>query len=134
MKKYFLILMSSVLIVFTGFFTGYVSKEGEILKQYLTSEKLKELIDSSDDSIWIIDVRPSSSYIAGHIPTARSFPSSDILSRLDEIPMDKYLIIYCETGGRAQVVIKMLAKKGYTKMMNWGSYKKWKYEYVKGEK
>ncbi|GAH84674.1 unnamed protein product, partial [marine sediment metagenome] len=57
--------------------------------------------------------------------------SSEILSRLKEIPKDKYLILYCETGMRAQRVIKKLEKAGYTRIMNWGGYKRWKYGLVK---
>ena len=123
----FLVLVVSLL---TGCFEGYVGSEGEVLKQYLSPEKLRELIANPDDSIWIIDVRPASAYQKGHIPTARSFPSSEILSRLGEIPKDKYLIIYCETGGRAQGVIKKLEKKGYTRLMNWGGISRWPYELV----
>ena len=125
----FLVLVVSLL---TGCFEGYVGSEGEVLKQYLSPEKLRELVANPDDSIWIIDVRPASAYRKGHIPTAKSFPSSEILSRLGEIPKDKYLIIYCETGGRAQGVIKKLEKKGYTRLMNWGGISRWPYELVPG--
>jgi rhodanese-related sulfurtransferase len=119
-----------VLAVFmlTGCFEGYVGSEGEVLKQYLPPEKLQALIATPDDSIWIIDVRPASAYQKGHIPTARSFPSSEIFSRLSEIPQDKYLIMYCETGGRAQGVIKKLEKEGYTRLMNWGGISRWSYD------
>ena len=118
--------------VLTGCFEGYIGSEGEVLKKYLPPEKLRELVAKPDDSIWIIDVRPSSAYQKGHIPTAKSFPSSEIFSRLDEIPKDMYLIMYCETGGRAQGVIKKLEKKGYTRLMNWGGISRWPYEQVQG--
>jgi phage shock protein E len=119
-------------LVLSGCFEGYVGSEGEALKQYLPPEKLQELVKNPDDSIWIIDVRPASAYKKGHIPTARSFPSSEILSRLNEIPKEIYLIVYCETGGRAQSVIKKLEKKGYTRLMNWGGISRWPYEQVEG--
>jgi rhodanese-related sulfurtransferase len=131
MKKHLwagLILVLCFLLV--GFYKGYVSPEGKVLKKYLEPEELKKLVEKPDESIWIIDVRPSPAYKKGHIPTAKSFPSSAILSRLNEIPKDKYLIIYCETGGRAQMVIRKLEKEGYTRMMNWGGYKRWKYGFV----
>ena len=123
-----------VLTIFmlTGCYEGYVGSEGEVLKQYLPPEKLQALVANPDNTIWIIDVRPASAYQKGHIPTARSFPSSEIFSRLGEIPKDKYLIMYCETGGRAQGVIKKLQKKGYTRLMNWGGISRWPYEQVHG--
>jgi len=118
-------------LLLTGCFEGHVGAEGEVLKKYLPPEQLKVLVDDPDDSIWIVDVRPSSAYQKGHIPTAKSFPSSEILSRLDEIPKDQYLIMYCETGGRAQSVIKKLKKQGYTRLMNWGGITRWPYDRAK---
>lgn len=114
-----------------GCFEGYVGSEGEVLKHYVPPDKLKELVDKPDDSIWIIDVRPASAYKKGHIPTARSFPSSEIMSRLGELSKDQYLILYCETGGRAQGVTKKLETHGYTRVMNWGGISRWPYERTK---
>jgi rhodanese-related sulfurtransferase len=115
----------------TGFYKGSVAPDGAMLKQYLPPEKLKELVDKPDNSIWIIDVRPASAYEKGHIPTAKSFPSSTILTRLGELPKDKYLILYCETGVRAHRVMKQLEKQGYTRLMVWGGVSRWPYELVK---
>ncbi len=116
----------------TGWYQGTVGSDGAVLKQYLPPEKLKELVDKPDSSIWIIDTRPTSAYQKGHIPTAKSFPSSTILSRLADLPKDKYLILYCETGVRAHKVMKQLEKQGYTRLMVWGGVSRWPYELVKG--
>jgi rhodanese-related sulfurtransferase len=43
----------------------------------------------------IVDVRGESSYEGGHVRGALSIPSSEILSRLDELPRDKTIITYC---------------------------------------
>ena len=126
------LLISLTVLLLTGCFAGYVGSEGEVLKKYVPPEQLKMLVDNPDDSIWIVDVRPSSSYQKGHIPSAKSFPSSEILSRLDEMPKDIYLIMYCETGGRAQSVIKKLEKQGYTRLMNWGGMSRWPYDRASG--
>lgn len=130
-KIYFPAVIISCLFLLTSCHEGYVSSEGETLKQYLEPEALKALVENSKDDIWVIDVRPASAYKKGHIPTAKSFPSSTILDQLDDLPKDKYLIFYCETGGRAQSVIKKLEERGYTKMMNWGGNGRWKWEKVK---
>jgi rhodanese-related sulfurtransferase len=121
-----------ITLLVTGCYEGYVGSEGEVLKQYLPPEKLKGFVDNPDDAIWIIDVRPASAYQKGHIPTAKSFPSSSILSRLGELPKDKYLILYCETGGRAYSVLKKLEKQGYTRLMDWGGVSRWPYELAQG--
>jgi len=113
--------------------TGDVSSDGAMLKAYLDPAALKELTENPRSDIWIIDVRPLSAYNAGHIPTAKSYPSSEVMSRIDELPKSQYLIVYCETGGRAGAVISNLEKEGYTRMMNWGGYKRWPYEFEKAE-
>ena len=128
-----------ITLLFTGLFLitscheGYTASDGATLKQYLSPEGLRKLTVNPDSNIWIIDVRSQKAFEKGHIPSARSFSSSTVMDRLSELPKDKYLIVYCETGGRAQAVIKQLAKRGYTRMMNWGGYKRWKWELKQGK-
>ena len=129
---FFVSLVFLSVFLFTSCVEGEVGSEGEVLKKYLPPEQLKGLIEKPDNSIWIIDVRPSAAYQKGHIPTAKSFPSSEILSRLKELPKGKYLILYCETGGRAHGVMKELEKNGYTRLMNWGGVSRWPYELTTG--
>ena len=110
----------------TGCFEGYTGPDGDILLAYLDPPDLLALTQNPDPDIWIIDVRPNSSYQAGHIPTALSYPSSEIASRLGELPYSQYLIINCETGIRAQAVITdVLEPNGYTRFMNWGGITRW---------
>jgi rhodanese-related sulfurtransferase len=104
----------------TGCYEGYTGAEGAMLKQYLEPARLKELVDSPRSDIWIVDVRPAGAFRKAHIPTAKSFPSGEIMDRLRELPKSQYLIMTCETGGRAQMVIRKLEKAGYTRFMNWG--------------
>jgi len=130
-KMAVVIISLAAMLFITACHEGYVSKDGEALKKYVEPEALKALVENPQDDIWIIDVRPKTAYDKGHIPTAKSYPSSEIIDRLGEIPQSKNLIFYCETGGRAQAVIKKLEEKGYTKMMNFGGYTRWKWELEK---
>ena len=124
-----LIILSAGL--FTGCFEGFGGSERGPLLQYLPADALKDLTENPEPDIFIIDVRPVAAYNLGHIPTALSFPSGEIMSRLDEIPLDdpdnNYLILYCESGIRAQAVVNLLIDEGYTKIMNWGSVARWTY-------
>ncbi|MGQ0842109.1 ArsR/SmtB family transcription factor [Actinokineospora sp.] len=43
----------------------------------------------------VIDVRPEIEYAAGHIPTARSLPLPELISRLGELPADTEIVAYC---------------------------------------
>jgi rhodanese-related sulfurtransferase len=108
-----------------------MSVNGSPLKKYLSTAELKKITDAPDSNIWIIDLRPASFYKSGHIPTAKSYP--DIMSKLNEIPKDKYLILYCILSPGAQMAIKKLENAGYTRNLNWGRYSRWPYESEKGK-
>ena len=134
-KKRLIIYTLSICSLIISFYCcneGFIGVEGEPLKEYIMAEQLKTLTENPKEDIWIIDVTPQRHYTKHHIPTAKSFPSDEILYRLDEIPEDKYLIIYCETGARSQRILKILEQKGITKTMNWGSYTRWLWQYESG--
>lgn len=125
------------ILLFTGFiniasaqsvFVGKGGVEGKVLKKYIEPSELKKIVDNPVDSIWIIDVRSEKAFKNGHIPTAKSFPSGTITSRLNEIPKDKYLIMYCTVGGTVKMVSKKLRKAGYKRTINWGGLSRWEWE------
>lgn len=125
------------LLLFTGLaftaaaqsvYVGQAGKEGKVLKKYIEPSELKKLVEHPADSIWIIDVRSEKAYLNGHIPTAKSFPAGTIAQRINEIPKNQYLIIYCTVGGNAQIVSKKLKKAGYKRYINWGGISRWEGE------
>jgi rhodanese-related sulfurtransferase len=109
---------------------GKAGAQGKVLSKYIEPSELKKMVDNPVDSIWIIDVRSEKAYQKSHIPTAKSFPSSTIMSRLDEIPKDKYLIMYCNVGGTVKIVSKKLRKAGYKRYINWGGISRWESQKV----
>lgn len=113
--------------------TVYVGKsgaEGKVLKKYIEPAELKKLTEHPVDSIWIVDVRSEKAYNNGHIPTAKSFPYGQIKDRLNEIPKDQYLIMYCNVGATVRMVSKILKKEGYKRYINWGGLPRWEWEKV----
>ena len=109
-------------------YVGKAGAEGKVLRKYIEPLELKKLVENPVDSIWIIDVRSEKAYLNGHIPTAKSFPSGTIMSRLNEIPKDQYLIIYCTVGAMAKIVSKKLKKAGYKRYIDWGGLSRWEWE------
>ena len=107
---------------------GKAGSQGKVLKKYIEPAELKRIVENPVDSIWIIDVRSEKAYSNGHIPTARSFPAGTVNDRLNEIPKNKYLIIYCTVGANAQIVSKKLRKAGYRRYINWGGISRWEWE------
>lgn len=93
---------------------------------------LKALIDAGktvgDGEYRIVDVRPEGKYAKGHIPTAMNLPNGNLEGGKTLPPKDKLIIVYCETGGRAQMAAKKMAKAGYKQIYNWGGFGNWTFE------
>lgn len=66
----------------------------------------------------IVDVREPSEYAESHVDGAVNIPLGDIIKRLDEIPKDEEVIVYCRSGGRAGVALQGLSSMGYTNVTN----------------
>ena len=50
------------------------------------------------DSVVFIDTRDAAQFAAGSIPGARNIEWREVLSRISEIPKDKKVILFCNTG------------------------------------
>lgn len=48
-----------------------------------------------DGDVVVLDVRPASEFLAGHITGAMSLPIDEITRRLQTIPQDKQVVAYC---------------------------------------
>lgn len=66
----------------------------------------------------VLDVREPWEYAAGHVPGARSLPQADILTRIDEIPRDREVVVVCESGVRSQGAARFLSGQGYDKVVD----------------
>jgi len=115
-------------------YVGKAGPQGKVLRKYIEPSALKKLTDNPIDSIWILDVRSEKAFLKEHIPTAKSFPAATVMSRLNEIPKDKYLIIYCTVGANARIVSKQLKKAGYKRYMDWGGLSRWEGEKETGKR
>ena len=61
----------------------------------------------------VIDVRGAAEFEAGHVPEALHVPHTRVGVNLDKLPVDKPLLVYCNSGGRAAAAAAMLARLGF---------------------
>jgi phage shock protein E len=66
----------------------------------------------------IIDVREPSEFEESHVEGAINIPLGDVMKRLDEIPKEEDVVVYCNSGGRASVAVQGLGTMGYTNIIN----------------
>ena len=62
--------------------------------------------------IRVLDVRTPEEFAEGHVPGAVNIPISDLEARLGDVPKDRTVIVYCESGRRAGRAEKLLAGSG----------------------
>jgi peroxiredoxin family protein/rhodanese-related sulfurtransferase/TusA-related sulfurtransferase len=79
---------------------------------------LQEMHDADRKAVSIIDVRTPEEFEMGAIKGAVNIPLGDISSRMQEIPKDKPVYVYCASGHRAAQALEILVKNGYKNVKN----------------
>jgi rhodanese-related sulfurtransferase len=78
----------------------------------------EQLLAAKEGSLLVLDVRSDHEFDRGHIPDAVHIPQQQLAKRLAELSgwRDKSVVVYCETGYRAQLAASMLAEEGFNKV------------------
>lgn len=93
----------------------------------VTVEEAREMIEKDD--VFILDVRTPAEFNSSHIEGATLIPvtnsggsnlSSDQLleARINEVPRDKKILVYCRTGHRSTTASNILVAAGYSDVYN----------------
>ncbi len=70
---------------------------------------------------FIVDVRTPEEYNSGHFPGATNIPLDTVKDRLDLFgAKDQPIVLYCRSGHRASIALKILKDAGYTDVQNAG--------------
>jgi rhodanese-related sulfurtransferase len=99
----------------------------------VTAEEANKVISENND-IAILDVRTQKEYLAGHIPGALLMPVGEMASRISEIEKynEKPVLVYCASGGRSPLAVKLLLKNNFKNIYHLNSgISKWNYKLQK---
>ncbi|MBY7859652.1 FAD-dependent oxidoreductase [Vibrio fluvialis] len=81
-------------------------------------------IDSLTDEQVLLDVRnPGELQNVGYLPGAINIPVDQLRERMNELPKDKEIIIYCQVGLRGNVAYRQLVNNGYKARNLLGGYR-----------
>ena len=73
----------------------------------------------------LLDVRENQEWIAGHAPTARHVPMSELTARVEELPRHARLVCICRSGNRSSQVTAWLQRQGYDAVNMTGGMQRW---------
>lgn len=79
---------------------------------------VKDLANASEPDRIVLDVREPYEYADGHVAGATLLPLSQLPSRLDEVPADQPVYVYCRSGNRSQQASEILVKAGKRDIRN----------------
>jgi hydroxyacylglutathione hydrolase len=78
----------------------------------LTVQDLCRQLDEAGSAPWILDVRSEEEVEAAPIPEAHNVPIKFIPERMDEVPADRPVRIFCGSGVRSAIVASLMRRVG----------------------
>jgi phage shock protein E len=93
-----------------------------VVRKLLIGEKMavKIVLEKIQSGATVIDVRTPEEYRDGAYPGSVNIPLADLNGRLGEIPKDKPVVVYCQSGARSAAAARALKKAGYPDVVNAG--------------
>jgi NADPH-dependent 2,4-dienoyl-CoA reductase/sulfur reductase-like enzyme/peroxiredoxin family protein/rhodanese-related sulfurtransferase/TusA-related sulfurtransferase len=83
-----------------------------------------QLLQQGLEKFYLIDVREPVELQMGQIPGAINIPLDQLRGRLDQLPHDREIVVYCQVGLRAYLAARILLQNGFTRVRNLsGGYK-----------
>lgn len=81
--------------------------EGALISPAVLAERLH-----AGQVSYLLDVRTPEEFAEGHIHGAINIPVQALASRIDEVPVDVPVVVYCRSGRRAQAAASLLRARG----------------------
>jgi rhodanese-related sulfurtransferase len=73
----------------------------------------------------LVDVRTPEEFASGHIAGAVNIPVDELAQRLNEVPQDKPVVLYCRSGNRSGQAAQILDQAGYPQIYDLGGIVAW---------
>ena len=106
---------------------GYVPSTVEFTDQggqldtvlVINIDTFKSLLE--EPNVQVIDLRNATEFKSGHIKGAEHVFVGSLMNNLDKVNKDKIVVIHCQGGDRATIGYSLLAREGYTNVLNYSA-------------
>jgi rhodanese-related sulfurtransferase len=78
------------------------------------------------DDVFLLDVREPVEFARGHVDGAVNIPLSELRARLDELPAERDIWVYCAVGQRAYYATRALLQRGRRVRNLSGGFQSWR--------
>lgn len=94
-----------------------------VLRGDLELARWEELANAD---VCVVDVRTAAEHARGAVPASINVPLDELRGRLDELPRDRELWLYCQVGQRAYYATRLLLQHGFRVRNLPGGYETYK--------
>ena len=76
---------------------------------------------------YVIDVRSTTEWQAGHIPGAHHIPLGELPRKASTVPREQPVIVQCQGGARSAIAASLLQAEGLSDVLNLaGGFNEWR--------
>jgi len=83
----------------------------------VNADQARKMVAETTD-LYLLDVRTSQEYAEVRMADAQLIPINELVARIDEIPRNRPILVYCAVGSRSSQVANYLVRVGYADVFN----------------
>ena len=86
---------------------------GNLLTGDLALWRASDMLHPDPPTTVLLDVRSANEFRPGHLPGALNIPHTELRQRLGEIPRGQPVLVYCASGFRSYLALRLLRQNGW---------------------
>ena len=84
----------------------------------LSPDEAYQLVQAKGPELFLLDVRTAGEYREVRLANAKLIPISQLLKRLQEVPKNRPILVYCAVGSRSSRAVGNMARVGFPEVYN----------------
>ena len=92
------------------------------LQQLFGGGQTADLKNIIEQGAFLVDVRTPGEFAEGHVKGSVNIPLNTVASQLSKFKNKKNIVVFCRSGGRSSQAKSILNQKGFTNVVNGGTW------------